>query len=254
MIEGVSETMSEKPWLILTLRRTGGTSLTSFLADVSQFPPVEHEPFNTDRVFGKITTDFRKTRDVAAMQEAVKAAVADSPNIKHCVEIIPQEITRALIDICMDQGYGFMVLTRKDEARRVLSLLLAVSTGAWGPEMANRIYPQIIEGTLTPKPIDLEALRNRVRVDYYSIGGTLSLLRNRQIDYQWLLFEELYFGETSIEDQAREIAAVLGIEIASDDPRLAAFSKREGQKSGSIAEYVEGYDEAARLLSELCTI
>ncbi len=246
--------MSEKPWLILTLRRTGGTSLTSFLADVSQFPSIEHEPFNTDRMLGKITTDFRETRDVAAMEAAVKTALADNPNIKHCVEIIPQEITRALIDTCMDQGYGFIVLTRKDEGRRVLSLLLAISTGVWGPEMAAEIYPQIIDGTLTPKPIDLQTARNRVRADYFSIGRTLSLLRHRQINYQWLLFEELYFGETSIEDQARAIALALGIEIPADDPRLATFSKREGQKSGSIGEYVEGYEEAAGLLAELCTI
>lgn len=85
------------------------------------------------------------------------------------------------------------------------------------------------------------------------MGRTLSLLRNRQIDYQWLLFEELYFGETPVEDQARALAGHLGIEIAADDPRLAAFSQRDGQKSESIAQYVEGYDEAVTLLEELCT-
>ncbi|WP_299548472.1 hypothetical protein [uncultured Tateyamaria sp.] len=245
--------MTEKPWLILTLRRTGGTSLTSFLAEVSQFPTIEHEPFNTDRIFGHITRDFLETGDMIAMQGAVKQAVARNPNIKHCVEIIPLEMTRALIDTCQAQGYGFMVLTRRDEARRMLSLLLAISTGAWGPEMAADIYPEIIAGTRQATPIDLQMVRNRVRQDYFTIGRTLSLLRNRQIDYQWLLFEELYLGETPIETQAPAIAAKLGIEIAADDPRLMAFSERDGQKSGSIAHHVDGYDAAVALLEELCT-
>lgn len=245
--------MSEKPWLILTLRRTGGTSLTSFLANISSFPAVEHEPFNVDRIFGAITKDFQETGDKAKMEAAVQEAVAHSPNIKHCVEIIPLEQTRALIDTCMAQGYGFMVLTRRNEARRMLSLLLAVSTGAWGPEMAATIYPEIIAGTRKAAPIDLKTVRNRVRQDYFSIGRTLSMLRNRQIDYQWLLFEELYLGDTPVETHARDIAAKLGIPIAADDPRLTAFSERDGQKSGSIAQYVEGYDAAASLLGELCT-
>ncbi|MEP4249932.1 hypothetical protein [Tateyamaria sp.] len=245
--------MSEQPWLILTLRRTGGTSLTSFLAEVSKFSAVEHEPFNVDRIFGSITQDFQKTGDVDAMRAAVADAVKDHPNIKHCVEIIPLELTRALIDECIAQGYGFMVLTRKNEARRVLSLLLAVSTGAWGPKAASGIYPKIIDGTQKAQPIDLQKVQNRVRQDYFAIGRTLSLLRNRQVDYQWLVFEELYFGETSIEEQARSVAGRLGIEIAPDDARLAAFSQRDGQKSESIAQYVKGYDEAAELLETLCT-
>lgn len=246
--------MSEKPWLILTLRRTGGTSLTTFLAETSQFPAVEHEPFNVDRVFGKITQDFQKTSDIDAMQKAVADVVKGHPNIKHCVEIIPLELTRALIDECVAQGYGFIVLTRKNEARRVLSLLLAISTGAWGPKAAAEIYPKILAGTQQAQPIDPQVARNRVRQDYFAIGRTLSLLRHRQINYQWLIFEELYFGDTSIEEQARAVAADLGIDIAPDDARLTAFSQRDGQKSESIAHLVEGYDETAKILEKMCTV
>lgn len=244
--------MTEKPWLILTLRRTGGTSLTGFLGEVSQFPNIEHEPFNRDRIFGHITREFLETNDVAAMQDAVKEAVTDTPNIKHCVEIIPLELTRALIDTCQAKGYGFIVLTRRDEARRMLSLLLAISTGAWGPKMAADIYPKIIAGTRQAKPIDLQMVRSRVRQDYFTIGRTLSLLRHRQIDYQWLVFEELYLSDTRIETQARAIAAKLGIRIAENDPRLMTFSEQGGQKSGRIAQHIEGYDAAVALLEELC--
>jgi len=245
--------MAEQPWLILTLRRTGGTSLTTFLSTASSFPTIEHEPFNPGRRLGHITNSFHDSSNVAEMSAAVRQAVADKPNIKHCVEIIPTEITRALIDACHDQGYRFIVMTRRDEAKRLASLFLAISTGVWGPEDADRIYPKIIAGTQTPAPIDLTKLRGRVRTDYYSVGRMLSLLRNRQIDYRWLLFEELYLGETPIREQALTLARGLGIDIHEDDERLQAFAERSGQKSSDIAAYVENYETAVARLNRLCS-
>ncbi len=244
--------MTEKPWIILTLRRTGGTSLTSFLSQISGFPSLEHEPFNVDRTLGGITRAFRENGDVAAMEGAVAAALEERPNIKHCVEIIPPEITRALIETCQARGYHFMVLTRRDEARRIASLLLAQTTGAWGPAAAARIYPRIISGEVTPDPIDPKKVRARVTTDFAALGRMLSMLRNRHIDPDWLVFEELYFGDTPIEDQARAIAARLGLDIAADDERLKAFASGGGQKSASIAGHVQGYEEAVKLLAELC--
>ena len=245
--------MSETPWIILTLRRTGGTSLTTFLAEISSYPTVGHEPFNVDRIYGQITRDFQSTGDVEAMEEGISDALSTLPNIKHCVEIIPLEQTRALIDEAQKRGYRFMVLTRRDEARRLASLFLAVATGAWGPEHAAKIYPKIMSGEIEPTPIDLKNVRHRVRTDFFSIGRTLSLLRNREIDYDWHLFEELYFGDTPIEEQARSIATTLGVDIAPDDARLSKFSQNEGQKSGNIAPYVKNYDEAVAELRKLCT-
>ena len=90
-------------------------------------------------------------------------------------------------------------------------------------------------------------------MDYFSVGQTLSLLRNRQIDFGWYLFEELYFGDTKIEKQAVDIAATLGIAIDAEDERLEEFSDEKGQKSSEIGKYVPNYDRAIALLSKLCT-
>jgi hypothetical protein len=246
--------MTEKPWLILTLRRTGGTSLTAFLSDISKFKTVEHEPFNSDRIFGPITTRFRQDGDLDAAEAAIREKLADRPNIKHCVEIIPTDITRILIDVCNGLGYKFIFLTRRDEGRRLASLFLAIATGAWGPKAAEEIYPKIMSGEVKPEPIDLKRVENRMRSDFYSIGRTLSLLRNRQIDYPWYLFEELYFGDTPIEEQAIAIAAGLGLEIDATDERLQAFAGQGGQKSSEIAPFVENYEEAVKRLKVLCQV
>ena len=55
-------------------------------------------------------------------------------------------------------------------------------------------------------------------------------------------------------EQARALAASLGIDIAADDARLQAFAERDGQKSTSIAAYVENYDEAVVRLAKLCSV
>lgn len=244
--------MDEAPWLILTLRRTGGTSFTTFLSEVSSFQTIEHEPFNMDRMLGYVTKGFRDTQDLEAASTAMRAALAGRPNIKHCFEIVPMEITRLLIDEAQRLGYKIFLLTRQNEDKRLASLFLAISTGAWGPEQAAQIYPQIISGDFKPAPIDPRIVRNRAHLDARLLGNVLCLLRNRQVRYHWLLFEELYFGDTPLEEQVLEVSQQLGITVAADDPRLTKVSKSSGQKSASIASFVENYAEALKVLEDAC--
>lgn len=240
-----------RPHLILTLRRTGGTSLTSFLAKVSEFPSVQHEPFNPDRTWGETTRTFRETGDLDRMRASVKEQLAASPNVKHCAEIIPLEVTRALIETCAAQDYGIFLLTRRDEARRLYSLFLAFATGAWGPEEAAEIYPEIISGQRQPEPIDLAAARRRIGADAAVLGQVLALLRHRNIPFEWLIFEEIYNGDTPTKQVARGIAGKLGIAVKPDDKRLRAFSRGEGQKSADIEPYVPGARELRETLERL---
>lgn len=63
--------MTEKPWLILTLRRTGGMPLTAFLAKSSKSRTVEHapEPIALKRAENRVGPDFsRPARDVGQMR------------------------------------------------------------------------------------------------------------------------------------------------------------------------------------------
>lgn len=244
--------MSERPWILLSLRRTGGTSLTSFLQSVSSFEGVQHEPFNPDRQFGWITRGFRETDDLAWLHEQVGTVLASRPNIKHCFDIARPEITRALIVRGHALGYRFLLLTRRDEAARLISLYLAFSTGAWGAKEARRIYPQIAEGRLKAAPIDLSALETQVRTDFYLLGRTLTFLRNRQIPHHWLVFEEIYDSPAVARRKAREIAADLGLSIGEGDPRLAIFGEKQRQNSVEIGHHVGNYDAAVARLRALC--
>ena len=244
--------MVEKPWLILTLRRTGGTSLTGFLARVSRFRTIEHEPFNPERRLAHVTALSRPGADQAALMQAMSEALQERPNIKHCFEFLPFALTAALVTQACRLGYGIVLLTRRDEARRQLSLSLAMATGAWGQTDAARIYPAIEAGEIIPPAIDLAALRARVRQDYLALGQVLALLRARRIAHDWLLFEELYDRPDRLPDTLVAIASGLGVQVASDDPRLQGLSGQRGQNSARIAPHIGNYDKAAELLSRLC--
>ena len=235
--------MTEKPFLILTLRRTGGTSLMTFLTRVSAFPLVEHEPFNPGRCWHDLARDFAATRDAGALAAGLAGQMAARPNIKHCVELVSPAVTRALVEAAAARDYGIFVLTRADEAARQFSLAVAVATGAWGPREAAKAYPEIQAGALVPKPLDATGLARRARLDAAALGQTLALLRNRRIAHDWLVFEELYKGETPVQHQARRLAASLGITVGPDDPRLAAFARREGQGTAAIEPWLAGVAE-----------
>lgn len=228
--------MTVKPYIIFTQRRTGGTSLMSFMDAISSFPSLQHEPLNKDRVWGEITRNFIATRNEAQMVADLGAQLQSRPNIKHCVELCPEAITRALIEATAALGYQAIVLTRKDEIGRQISLALALATDAWGPEQAALIYPQIRSGKIKPAPILKADVLRLVTHDAAALARTLIQLRNRAVPNEWLIFEELYKGKVPIEIHARRIAALLGIDIAADDPRLAKFAKRTGQDSQGIED------------------
>lgn len=244
--------MTEKPWLILTLRRTGGTSLTNVLARISQFRTIEHEPFNNERVHGAVTARFRQGADLNRLASDMADALAERPNIKHCFEFLPIEVTEALIHQAHQQGYCILVLTRRNEARRQLSLSLALTTGAWGRAQATEIYPRLMAGELTVPPIDLAALEARVRQDYFALGRVMAFLRNLGVGYDWILFEDLYGVPNELAVKVCAIAARLGLVMTEHDPRLAALADAEGQGSAQIGEYIENFQAARTLLARIC--
>lgn len=248
--------LSQRPHLILTLRRTGGTALMTFLDTVSAFPPLQHEPFNPDRVWGDLTRAFVATGDGAALAAGLAARLEGRPNIKHCFEIVDLRITLALVEACAARGYAIFLLTRRDEAGRLRSLFLAHATGAWGAEAAAGVYPRIRAGKAALEPLDLRAVRQRHATDASALGVVLRLLRHRAIAHDWLVFEEIYApGDPSGGDRAgraRALAARIGAQLPPDDPRLRRFAEDPGQGSAAMVPFLPNARAFEKLLGRLC--
>ena len=118
--------------IIWTFRRTGGTNLTSAIIKSLGDKTVEHEPFNTDRVFGSITTKWRETRDIDKLRSSLHQVFAQNISFKHCLEIIPMEMNFLLLELATEYGYKHLFLYRENAADRLLSLNYAMRTGIWG--------------------------------------------------------------------------------------------------------------------------
>lgn len=246
--------MGEKPVIILTHRRSGGTSLSAFLSAVSSFDTIEDEPFNPGRTLSHIRENFVRTGDVPALRHALQEVAGAQKNIKHCVEMTSWTLTRTLIDICRENGYFFLVLTRENETQRLMSLQVAKSTGAWGPDTARTIYPEIESGKRSAQPIDVQDIEAQFRRDFASRGYALSVMQYMRIPYVWVTFEQLYFGNRPVEDQALEIAGMMGIELTAEEPNLTRFTTRGGQKTSSIKKFIPNYAEAEQRAAVVCGI
>lgn len=241
----------ERPFIIYTLRRTGGTSLSAFMERISNFPSVEHEPFNKDRRWSAITAAVKAGMDAQTLRGRLREILTDRPNIKHAVEVVPMAITRALLDVSIDLGYAQMVLHRRAEKDRLMSLYLAEATGAWGPQDAARLYPKLRSGAIKPVPIDLVRVAERAHMDFACMGETLMTLRGRGIDFGWLLFEEIYASPAATVQAALAIAGRMGLDLTETDERLSIFSGASGQGSSEAMSLVPQAAEVKALLDRL---
>lgn len=145
--------------MIWTMRRTGGTTLATLLSTLSEHSGIQHEPFNPDRKFGHVLQAFRQDDDLEALRIALSACFADRPVVKHCYELMPAAFNAVLLEVTTALGYRHIVLDRRNETARIMSLELAHLTGAWGGDAAKKIYPAIEAGEVTLDPVNLARAR-----------------------------------------------------------------------------------------------
>lgn len=180
--------VANSPLVIWTLQRTGGTNLTSYLNQHAGLQTVPHEPFNGGRVWGEITERWVQGRDRAALDSAVRAVCSTPSVIKHCVEVVPQEISHSLACATVAAGYRHFFLYRKDPLDRLLSLHFARQTGIWGPGKAARNYNA--EAEFAELPIDklVDHEQHCVR----SLSTAWQQLKSLGVKPYAMAFEDLY--------------------------------------------------------------
>lgn len=123
------------PFIIWTLQRTGGTNLAHRLMELSRLPKTDHEPFLVGRALGYVTSEWVENQDGIALKEAVGSVCAKGVLIKHCVEVVPWDVTESLVDASISSGYKHLFLYRRNAVERLLSLYSAMKSGRWGPDM-----------------------------------------------------------------------------------------------------------------------
>ncbi|MEO1795595.1 MAG: hypothetical protein AAFR53_01095 [Pseudomonadota bacterium] len=241
------------PFVIWTMRRTGGTTFTGLLTTLSEHKGTQHEPFNLDRKFGHVTERWTKDGDAAGLVSEMAQVLETRPLIKHCYELVPEMVNLALIRMTTELGYRHIVLDRGAEVDRILSLELAKLTGAWGAEQAADIYEEISAGTRALPEIEIKSARShmvtcaklrRWLAGQFDTAGHVPLL---------VYFEEIYgdfdAGKRTVEEVLDCLGIVPGTHKKYDELVREALTEK-AQNSQSIAHAVPNFGAARAVLTK----
>ncbi len=247
-----------KPFFIWTMRRTGGTSLTDLLMEMSEYQTIQHEPFNLDRTLGYITKAFQSQASIdnsLNITELFDKAFETQPLIKHCYEIVDERFNKELVSFLKNREYLHIFLLRKDEVSRVLSLLLAYQTDVWGKHGSEQIYDMIHSGKKVLEPFDMDRIRKEEETAISQTQMVKSLLEQESVPYKAVYFEDFFTGKK--QTRLDNLYALFGY-LEFDKKTIQSHKKMidhilfgRSQKSHSILEYVPNYKEAKVLLNNL---
>jgi len=209
--------MLDKPYIIWTMRRTGGTTFASLLGRISSHKPVQHEPFNPDRLYGKVVKNWTRSFDIDQMRSQISDILKSSPVIKHCYEIAPLPLNILLLQESIRRGYSTILLHREAEVDRQFSLEIAKLTGAWGADLASRIFEEIRTGA-RPKPVlPISSSVSHILDCRLKRVWLANMLTSSGVTYSEVLFEDLFA------DKARGVRTVNAVlaQLGHTESRIA---------------------------------
>lgn len=240
--------------MIWTMRRTGGTTLASLLSTLSRYIGVQHEPFNGERMYGHISGAFAQTGDVAQLGADLKACLARKPLIKHCYEMMPPAFNEVLLEVSTALGYRHIILDRRNETDRIVSLELAHLTGAWGSEDAKKIYPAIEAGEVVLEPLDIQRAKREMHLCNTRRQELVQTMAEAQPAPFVVYFEDVYSDPQAGRALIARLLAFLGIrpeDHAEYEQMVTDALLRRGQNSARILQAVPGVDAAIETLEAL---
>lgn len=242
------------PYVIWTLRRTGGTTLGTLLSRLSEHPSTQHEPFNKDRVFAHVSQGFAQSGDVGQLRGDLRKALAGRPVIKHCYELMSPAFDAVFLEVTTALGYRHIVLDRRRETDRIISLELAYLTGAWGSDAARDIYPAIEAGEVTLAAMDAQRATSQMRMCHNRrsvLAQQMTAMGQRPFV---VYFEDVYADPQAGAALIGRLLAYLGIrpeEHPDYEAQLSTALLHSGQNSARILQAVPNLEAVRTQLETL---
>lgn len=177
---------TKRPFIIWTLRRTGGTNLAAHIG------VKHHEPFNKDRIFGDVSKAWLATKDEAGLRSGVKAALKGNPSIKHCVETVPEHVTQELLRQSVKKGYQHIFLIRRKPHGRVLSLQFAKSFDIWGADHARKKSLDEVETAIAGQELPIKSMIRQEVGDRKALRLAFDEILSLGVTPAIAVFEDVY--------------------------------------------------------------
>lgn len=193
-----------RPFIIWTHRRCGGTNLAKSLFYSSSCRAVEHEPFNTDRIFGSLQRKLLEGTYQGNLKDDVRAILRKSILIKHCLEIINKQLNDAILEVSTELNYQHLFLYREFAEDRLLSLNYAQLTGIWGSKQKKEFDSRVFQQDINVEQLIHHEKRTRAETRrIYSrlidLGATplavsFEMLYKSDFNYSSMLVKDIFAG------------------------------------------------------------
>ena len=239
------------PYIIWTMRRTGGTSLATLLQRYAPFPRVDHEPFNSGRAWNPMVKQFGT--DPTATEPALRKALEARPVIKNCYDLHPTGLHALLMRLSSELGYRHVILDRRNEADRLLSLVLAAQTGSWGRKSARAIYAEILDGSRKLDPIPEARLLKQMRNAAKRRAWLAKTMAAAGLTPHTVHFEEIYAPQVDGEARIREIFRFLDIPMEPAEKFEADLHAAVHERAQGTADVLPLVPNIAELRALLVT-
>lgn len=249
-----------KPFIIFTMQRTGGTNLTNYLIGQSGCRKVEHEPFLRKRQFGPIRNRWDEIAKVShgfmwlhkrRLRSSIKKELKTPSAIKHCVENVPWEVTKALVTVSAELGYRHIFLIRQDSATRLLSMVYAKRSGVWGPGHADKAER---DKHVFDTPLNLPEILGHEEQARRHLNQAWQLSRKKRAEPKVITFEDVYSNpHQHALDAVSELTKYLEIDMEKKELSNEVDKLRSRGNQGTRSKYSHfiGIDELSARLDEL---
>ncbi|HEV2299990.1 MAG TPA: class I SAM-dependent methyltransferase [Stellaceae bacterium] len=243
-----------QPFIIWTMQRTGGTSLTDLLMEMSEHEPAEHEPFNRDRQFGQVTIAWGSTKDEAALRRALADILAQRYLIKHTYELRDMRLNLALMEAA-GQSYRHIFLYRRDELSRLVSKFVAQANGTWFKgDYASTVYGRIQEGERRLAPLPVAKLVGAYRRSRAVTEEIRASFNGLDLSAFTVAYEDIYQGERAARlARLAEMFEFLGFSPEAVERHRASIEEKifgGGQNTRAIAPHVPNLAQVIRAVRE----
>jgi hypothetical protein len=145
-------------WIIWTAARTGGTTLSSVLRNLSpDLPTVEDEPFQYS--WSSVYEEWRRTGRAPDLPMLLQSGYC----IKHVADGFAEEFNVLLARAARAADYRQIHLVRADEFARLVSRDVGRQLGAWQPRDSLAAIADVLAGRRHLGPLDVPELIDNAR-------------------------------------------------------------------------------------------
>lgn len=234
------------PFVIWTMQRTGGTSLTDLLMEMSEHPKAEHEPFNwakkKPRQFWPITEAWGNTKNEIELHKSLDEIFAERFLIKHCYELHGMPFNIHLMNAAAKTDYRHILLLRRDEAARLISKFVAEGQGTWFKDYAKKVFKEVAHGQRKLGPLPVERVISHYKQCRENTAQIRANLKRLGVDCLEVFYEDLYVGEHEPRlERLHELLDFLGFtppEVAGNEKKIQNAIFHSGQNTRAVAPFI----------------